>query len=195
MAKSICRNTVVSLALLVKVQIVFIICNPLVFLNDLSLNIKIRKILLCLPPKRKEEEHRTGLPYSSYLTVPKCERFFSIARIFMIFTPWSLSGLMTLGLKYKLVTLNLDGTRHHLIFDEHAELTHQFLTRMLSMLWRPFFKLSIRRRNWCVCSGYASVPDPSAQCTHQFRTRMLGVSISHWCVCSLLSMFWRDCSP
>jgi hypothetical protein len=36
--------------------------------------------------------------------------------------------------KYKLVTLNLEGTRQHLIFDAHAELAHQFLSRMLSML-------------------------------------------------------------
>jgi hypothetical protein len=37
------------------------------------------------------------------LKVPKCEIF--DARIFMIFTPKRLSGLVTLGLKYKLVTL------------------------------------------------------------------------------------------
>ncbi len=62
---------------------------------------------------------------------------------------------------------------------------------MLSMLWRDLFKfgifmlmLSIRVRNWCVCSGYASVPDSYAQRTHQFLTRMLRVRISSWCVCS-----------
>jgi hypothetical protein len=44
--------------------------------------------------------------------------------------------------------------------------------------------LSIRVRNWCVCSGYASVPDSYAQRTHQFLTRMLRVRISSWCVCS-----------
>jgi hypothetical protein len=40
---------------------------------------------------------------------------FSIAGIFMNFTPLSLSGLVTLGLKYKLVTLNFGEGRHHLI--------------------------------------------------------------------------------
>ncbi len=59
------------------------------------------------------------------------------------------------------------------------------------MLWRDLFKfgifmlmLSIRIRNWCVCSGYASVPDSHAQRTHQFLTRMLRVHISYWCLCS-----------
>ncbi len=62
--------------------------------------------------------------------------------------------------------------------DAHTQCTHQFLTRMLSMLWRDLFKfgifmlmLSICVRNWYGCSGYASVPDAHAQCTHQFLTR------------------------
>ncbi len=128
---------------------------------------------------------------------------FSIAQIFMIFTPWSLSGLVTLGLKCKLVPFNFEGTRHHCISswrvhsvhesvpDAHAQCTHQFLTRMLSMSWRPFLNLefftlmlSIRIGNWCVCSVYASVPDWYAQCTHQFLTSMLKVRTSHWCGCS-----------
>ncbi len=74
------------------------------------------------------------------------------------------------------------------VYAQHA---HQFLTHMLSMLWRDLFKfeifmfmLSIRVRNWCVYSGYASVPDMYAQRTHQFLTRMLRVRISSWCVCS-----------
>ncbi len=45
---------------------------------------------------------------------------------------FSLSGLVTLGLKYKLVTLTFGGARHHLISDAHAERAHQFLTRTLS---------------------------------------------------------------
>jgi hypothetical protein len=59
---------------------------------------------------------------------------------------------------------------------------------MLSMFWRDLFKfgistlmLSIRIRNWCQCSGYATVPDAHAQCTHQFLTCML-------------TRFWRDCT-
>jgi hypothetical protein len=39
--------------------------------------------------------------------------------------------------------------------------------------------LSIRVRNWCVCSAWASVPDTYAQHTRQFLMRML-------------SMVWRD---
>jgi hypothetical protein len=73
----------------------------------------------------------------------------------------------------------------------YAQHAYQFLTGMLSMLWRDLFKfeifmlmLSIRVRNWCVYSGYASVPDTYAQRTHQFLTRMLRVRISSWCVCS-----------
>jgi hypothetical protein len=50
----------------------------------------------------------------------------------MIFAPLSLSGLVTLGLKYKLVTLIFGGASHHLIPDAHAERAHQFLTRLLS---------------------------------------------------------------
>ncbi len=45
----------------------------------------------------------------------------------------------------------------------------KFLTRMLS----------IRVRNWCVCSACTSVPYAYAQHAHQFRRRML-------------SMVWRD---
>ncbi len=59
------------------------------------------------------------------------------------------------------------------------------------MLWRDLFKfgifmlmLSICVRNWCVCSGYASVPDPYAQGAHQFLTRMFSERISSWMVCS-----------
>jgi hypothetical protein len=51
--------------------------------------------------------------------VPKCEIF--DRSDFHIFTPESLSGLLTLGLKYKLVTLNFRGARHHLISDAYAE--------------------------------------------------------------------------
>ncbi len=90
---------------------------------------------------------------------------------------------MTLGLKYKLVTLIFGGARHHLISDAHAERAHVQSTH-----------------NWPVCSGYASVPDAYAkhvlkglrsvhtlvpdayaQCTHQFLTRMLSARISSWC--------------
>jgi hypothetical protein len=58
---------------------------------------------------------------------------FSIARIFMMLTPQSLSGLVTLGLKYKLVTLTFGGARHNLISDAQAQCMHQFLSRMISM--------------------------------------------------------------
>jgi hypothetical protein len=40
---------------------------------------------------------------------------------------------VTLGLKYKLVTLTFAGATHHLIFDAHAERVHQLLMRLLSM--------------------------------------------------------------
>ncbi len=81
-------------------------------------------------------------------------------------------------------------------------IAHQFLMRMLSMCTSSLrvcsawfvgtsFKfgifilmLSIRIWNWCICSGYASVPDSYAQRTHQFLTRMLRVCFSSWCVCS-----------
>ncbi len=48
------KSTVVSLRLLVKIQIVFIICNPLVFLNDLSLNIKKKKRSSVFPQREKK---------------------------------------------------------------------------------------------------------------------------------------------
>jgi hypothetical protein len=35
--------------------------------------------------------------------------------------------------------------------------------------------LSIRIRNWCVCSAYASGPDAYAQHAHQFLTHMLSM--------------------
>ncbi len=94
--------------------------------------------------------------------------------------------------------------------------------------------LSIRVKNWCICSGYASIPDAYAQQAHQFLTRtlsehlcstcfegtflnleflmlMLSIGVRNWCVCSgyttvpdtyaqriyqflthMLRMFWRD---
>ncbi len=41
-----------------------------------------------------------------------------------------------------------------------------------------------RIRNWCVCSGHASVPEAYAQQTHQFLTLMIRVCINSWFVCS-----------
>jgi hypothetical protein len=61
----------------------------------------------------------------------------------------------------------------HLVSDPHAEHTRKARMRMLS---RPI-------SSWCVCSGYASVPDAYAQGTHQFLMRMLSMFCS-WCVCS-----------
>ncbi len=77
----------------------------------------------------------------------------------------------------------------HLVSDSHAEHTRKELMRMLSM----------RISSWCVCSGYASVPDVYAQhvlkglhsvhvlvpdvyaqCMHQFLTQMLSARISSW---------------
>ncbi len=37
---------------------------------------------------------------------------------------------------------------------------------------------------WCICSGYASVPDVYAQQTHRFLMPTLRVRISSWCTCS-----------
>jgi hypothetical protein len=56
----------------------------------------------------------------------------TIAPIFMIFTPLSLSGLVNLGLKFKIVTLTIWGAMQHLISDAHNQHVQQFLTRMLS---------------------------------------------------------------
>ncbi len=75
----------------------------------------------------------------------------------------------------------------HLVSDAHAEHTRKELMCMLSM----------RISSWCVCSGYASVPDAYAQhvlkglrsvhvlvpdayaqCMHQFLTRMLSARFS-----------------
>ncbi len=76
--------------------------------------------------------------------------------------------------------------------------------------WRDFLKfgiftllLSIRLRNWRVCSKYASIPDAYAQQTYQFLNHMLRVHISSWCifsacfegtVFSALISPWRVCS-
>ncbi len=86
--------------------------------------------------------------------------------------------------------------------DAYVQHVHQFLTRKRSIRTSSLcvcsawfggtsfrfgifmLMLSIRVRNWCVCSGYASVPDSYAQRTHQFLTRRLRVRISSWCVCS-----------
>ncbi len=102
---------------------------------------------------------------------------------------------MTLGLTISML-LKFLGTWHLLISEAHAELGLQFLTRMLSMLWRDLFKigiftlmLSIPVRNCCICSGHASVldtysdnasvPDAHAQDMNQFLMCMLII-------------FWRD---
>ncbi len=98
------------------------------------------------------------------------------------------SGLVILGLKYKLVPLTFGGARHHLISVAHAESAHKFLTHTLSariMFWRPFSNfLKVRISSWPVCSRYTSDLDGYAQRTHQFLTCMLRVRISSWCVCS-----------
>jgi hypothetical protein len=57
--------------------------------------------------------------------VPKCEIF--DPSDFYDFYIIKLSGLVTLGLKYELVTLIFWGIRHHLISDAFAECSHQFL--------------------------------------------------------------------
>jgi hypothetical protein len=69
-------------------------------------------------------------------------------------------------------------------FLTHAQCTHHFLTRMLRVYKMNIWKigklicmLSIRERNWCVCSVCASFPDAHAQGAHQFLTRMLSVRI------------------
>jgi hypothetical protein len=74
--------------------------------------------------------------------------FFSLKLQFLLKVPkWEISDgsdfhdfytakpfwVVTLGLKYKLVTETFGGARHHLIADAHAQCTHQFLTRMISM--------------------------------------------------------------
>jgi len=70
---------------------------------------------------------------------------------------------VTLGLNYKLIIWIFGGARHHLISDAHAELTHQFLTRTLSV---HISSLGVAQR------------------THQFLMRMLRVRISSWRVWS-----------
>ncbi len=104
---------------------------------------------------------------------------------------------VTLGLN--IVTLNFWGTRHHLICDAqfltrtliargisswrarsvHASVSYAHVQHALKTLFKFgifTLMLSIRIRNWWVCSGYASVPDPYAQGVR--------VRISHWCACS-----------
>jgi hypothetical protein len=80
---------------------------------------------------------------------------------------------------------------HTLVPYAYAQCTHQFLTRMLSLLIS----------SWRACSVHTSVPDVHAQCMHQFLMRMLRVykmniwkigklmhmlsmRIRNWCVCS-----------
>ena len=45
--------------------------------------------------------------------------------------------------------------------------------------------LCARISTWCVCSVHAPVPDSYAQYTHQFLTRMLSMRISSWRACSV----------
>jgi hypothetical protein len=77
----------------------------------------------------------------------------------------------------------------------YAQHAHQFLTRMLSMVWRDLFQICNfywgykewpfeKWENWCVCWAYASVPAAYAQHAHQFLVRMLSLRISSWRVCS-----------
>ncbi len=98
--------------------------------------------------------------------------------------------------------------------DAYAEHTHQFLKRMLSMVWRDLFQiwnfyayaehtrkklmrmLGVRISSWLVCSANASVPDPYAQGTHQFLMRMLRIEgsalcarIGTWCFSSVDEAF------
>ncbi len=119
---------------------------------------------------------------------------------------------MTLWLKILTYCFNFWGARPHLVFDAQAEHMRKELRHTLSMRisslrtssvhesipdayaqhgLKVLFKvgiftlmLSIRVRNWCVCSACAPVPDAYAQQEHQFLTRMLCVRISHWCIWS-----------
>jgi hypothetical protein len=50
----------------------------------------------------------------------------------MIFTPYSLFELLTLGLKYKLVTQTFGGASHPLISDAHAQRAHPVPARTFS---------------------------------------------------------------
>ncbi len=75
---------------------------------------------------------------------------FSDFHDFYIINPF---WVVTFGLKYKLVTLNFGGTRHHLISDAYAEHAHQSLTCTLSASFS-----SERAR-----SVHASVPYAHAQ--------------------------------
>ncbi len=77
----------------------------------------------------------------------------------------------------------------------YAQHAHQFLTCVLSMVWRDLFQIcnfywGYKERpfekweNWCVCWAFASVPAAYAQHAHQFLVRMLSLRISSWRVCS-----------
>ncbi len=96
--------------------------------------------------------------------------------------------------------------------DAHDECTHQFLMRTLSahisswrvhsvdvsvtfgyaqyvlkgpfQIWNFTPMLSKCVRNWCICSGYTSVPDVYDQWTYQFLMQTLRVRISSWLVWS-----------
>ncbi len=84
--------------------------------------------------------------------------------------------------------------------DAYSQCTHQFLTRMISMFLRDLLKvgnfmlmLSIRVRNWYVCSGRisswsvcsanASIPDPGSG-TNQFLMQMLSIFLMDCALCT-----------
>ncbi len=94
---------------------------------------------------------------------------------------------MTLGLKYKLVTLIFGGTRHHLISytctsvpDAYSQCTHQFLTPMLSArisslrAWSAFFKGPFQLWKFYAYTEH----------TRKKLMCMLRIRISSWRVCT-----------
>ncbi len=116
---------------------------------------------------------------------------------------------MTLGLKYKLVTLSFGGARHHLIYAAHAEPRHTLSASISSLrAWstcfeRPFQiwnfntyaehtrKFLTRTRQFlthmvCMFEHPCQIWNfyTYAEHTHKALMRMLRVSISSWCVCS-----------
>ncbi len=128
-----------------------------IFLQDFLIPFLCDPDLQCKSPNQN--------PHS--LKVPKCEIFHRLDfHDFYTIKPF----WVTLGLKYKLVTLILGGARHPLISDAHAECTLQFLT----------CTLSTRISSWPVCSWYASIPDAYAQHVLQGLRSQRAI-----CICSL----------
>jgi hypothetical protein len=111
-----------------KIKINFLLASMKSLINCENPSIILFRTLVWLYDSRLYSKSSSK---SQSLMVPKCEIFESSD--FHYFYTISLSGLVTLVLKYKLVTFNFEGARHHLVFGVQAEHTCKELMRTLSM--------------------------------------------------------------